>query len=155
ARVSSANRNGVTPLALAAVNGSASMVELLLNAGADPNAASGEGESALMTAARTGRPEPIRLLLARGADPNAAARKFGETAVRWAAGHDHACAIRALVAGGAKPNAHSSTIDLPKLKVDFSFAVDTALPRGGMTALMYAARQGQINAVTALADVGV
>ena len=30
----------------------------------------------------------------------------------------------------------------------------TALPRGGMTALMYAARQGQLNAVTALADVG-
>jgi len=45
-------------------------------------------------------------------------------------------------------------INLPKAKVDFSFAVATALPRGGMTALMYAGREGQINAVTALAGVG-
>jgi ankyrin repeat protein len=95
------------------------------------------------------------LLLARGADPNAVERKFGETALMWAAGHDNAEAIRVLVAGGAKPDAHSAVIDLPKVNVDFSFAVATALPRGGMTALMYAARQGRINAATALADAGV
>jgi ankyrin repeat protein len=154
AHVRAANRYGVTPLALAAVNGSTSMVELLLNAGADPNAAFGEGETVLMAAARTGRPEPIKLLLAQGADPNAAERTFGETALMWAAGNDHADAIRALVAGGAKPNVRSAEINLPKAPVDFSFAVATALPRGGMTALMYAARQGQIHAVTALADVG-
>ena len=149
-----ANRYGVTPLALAAINGSAPMVELLLKAGADPNAASGEGETVLMAAARTGQPETLKLLLKAGADPNAAERRFGETALMWAAGHDHAEAIRVLVAGGAKPDAISAVINLPKAKVDFSFAVATALPRGGMTALMYAARQGQINAVTALADVG-
>jgi ankyrin repeat protein len=154
ARVRAANRYGVTPLALAAVNGSAPMVELLLNAGADPSAASVEGETVLMAAARTGQPEPLKLLLARGANPNAAERKFGETALMWAAGHDNAEAIKVLVAGGAKPDAHSTTIDLPKVPVDFSFAVATALPRGGMTALMYAARQGKLNAVTALADVG-
>jgi ankyrin repeat protein len=154
ARVRAANRYGVTPLALAAINGSASMVELLLNAGADPNAASGEGETVLMAAARTGRPEPLKLLLARGADPNAAERRFGETALMWAAGHDHAEAIRVLVAAGAKTDATSATINLPPAKVDFSFAVATALPRGGMTALMYAARQGRLNAVTALGDAG-
>jgi ankyrin repeat protein len=154
AHVRAANRYGVTPLALAAINGSAPMVELLLKAGADPNAASGEGETVLMAAARTGRPEALKLLLKAGADPNAAERKFGETALMWAAGHDHAEAIRVLVAAGANPDATSATIDLPKVRVDFSFAVATALPRGGMTALMYAARQGQLNAVTALADAG-
>jgi ankyrin repeat protein len=92
--------------------------------------------------------------LKAGADPNAAERKFGETALMWAAGHNHGEAIRVLVAGGAKPDAISAIINLPPAKVDFSFAVGTALPRGGMTALMYAARQGQLNAVTALADVG-
>jgi ankyrin repeat protein len=107
-----------------------------------------------MAAARTGRPEPLKLLLARGADPNAAERKFGETALIWAAGNDNAEAIRVLVGAGADPDVRSATIDLPKVSVDFSFAVATALPRGGMTALMYAARQGRINAVTALADVG-
>ena len=154
AQVRTPNRYGVTPLALAAINGSTPMLELLLKAGADPNAASGEGETVLMAAARTGQPEALKLLLKAGADPNAAERRFGETALMWAAGHDHGEAIRVLVAAGAKPDAISALINLPNAKVDFSFAVATALPRGGMTALMYAARQGQLNAVTALADSG-
>jgi ankyrin repeat protein len=154
AKAGVANRYGITPLALAAVNGSATMMELLLNAGADPNAASGQGETILMTAARTGRPEPLKLLLAHGADPNAAEQEFGETALMWAAGQDHAEAVRVLIAAGANPNARSKAIELPKAKVDFSFAVATALPRGSMTALMYASRQGRIDGVTALADAG-
>jgi ankyrin repeat protein len=154
ASVKAANRYGVTPLELAAVNGSTAMVQLLLDAGADPNATSGKGQTVLMAAARTGRPEPIKLLLARGANPNAVEGEFGETALMWAAAHDHPEAVKVLVAGGANPNAKSNLIELPKAKVDFSFAVGTALPRGGFTALMYAARQGQINGVTALADAG-
>jgi ankyrin repeat protein len=154
AHVRAANRYGVTPLALAAVNGSAPMVEVLLQAGADPNAASGEGETVLMAAARTGRADVIKLLLAKGADPNAVEREFGETALMWAAGNDNGEAIRALAAGGANLNARSATIDLPRVNVDFSFAVATALPRGGMTAAMYAARQGRLAAVTALGEVG-
>ena len=154
AQVRTANRYGVTPLELAAINGSAPMVDLLLKAGADANAASGDGETVLMAAARTGKPEALKLLLKAGADPNAAERQFGETALMWAAGQDNAEAIRVLVAGGAKPDTISSVINLPKAKVDFSFAVATALPRGGMTALMYAGREGRINSVTALAEVG-
>lgn len=154
AKVNAPNRYGVTPLALAAINGSPTMTEILLKAGTDPNAVSGEGETILMAAARTGQADTLKLLLKAGADPNTAERRFGETALMWAAGHDHAEAIRVLVVGGAKPDAISSVINLPNAKVDFSFAVGTALPRGGMTALMYAARQGQINAVTALAEVG-
>ena len=119
AQVRAANRYGVTPLALAAINGSASMVDLLLKAGADPNAASGEGETVLMAAARTGQPETLKLLLKAGADPNAAERRFGETALMWAAGHDHAEAIRVLVAGGAKPDAISAMINLPNGKGRF------------------------------------
>ena len=154
AQVKAANRYGVTPLALAAVNGSAPMVDLLLKAGADPNATSGEGETVLMAAARSGRPPAIQLLLKAGANPNATERQFGETALMWAAAHDNGDAVRALIAGGAKPDTISSIINLPNAKVDFSFAVATALPRGGMTALMYAAREGQPNGVTALADSG-
>jgi ankyrin repeat protein len=154
AKVGVANRYGVTPLALAAINGSPTMVQQLLNVGADPNAASGEGETILMAAARTGQPETLKWLLKAGADPNAAERRFGETALMWAAGHNHGEAIRVLVAGGAKPDTTSTIINLPPAKVDFSFAVGTALPRGGMTAAMYAARQGQLNAVIALAEVG-
>jgi ankyrin repeat protein len=154
AQVRASNRYGVTPLALAAVNGSAPMIDLLLKAGADPNAASGEGETVLMAAARSGRPEAIQLLLKAGANPNATERQFGETALMWAAGRDNGDAVRALIAGGAKPDTVSNVINLPNAKVDFSFAVATALPRGGMTALMYAAREGQLNGVTSLAESG-
>lgn len=154
AQARTANRYGVTPIELAAINGSPSMAEILLKAGADPNAASGEGETVLMAAARTGQPDTLKVLLKAGADPNTAERRFGETALMWAAGHNHGEAIRVLVAGGSEPDAISTVINLPPAKVDFSFAVGTALPKGGMTALMYAAREGQIDAVTALADVG-
>ena len=43
AKAKTANRYGSTPLELAAVNGSAAMIEVLLEAGADPNAALPEG----------------------------------------------------------------------------------------------------------------
>ena len=154
ADVDFANRYGVTPLALAALNGSTPMVQLLLLEGADSNAASDGGETVLMAAARAGDPESLRLLLSHGADPNAAELMFGETALMRAAGSDRGDAIRVLVEGCADPDATSAVIDLPEVNVDFSFAVGLAQPRGGMTALMYAARQGQIHAATALADAG-
>jgi ankyrin repeat protein len=152
AKATAANRYGVTPLALAAENGSAGTATLLLDAGADPNAVSGQGETVLMTAARTGRPAPVSLLLARGAAVDAREGAFGETALMWAAGHDHPEVVRLLVAAGADPDARSTVIDLPKVKVDLATMVTTALPRGGMTALMFAARQGALSAASALAD---
>ena len=46
-RCQQANRYGVTPLSLACTNGNTAIVELLLDAGADPNAARPGGETAL------------------------------------------------------------------------------------------------------------
>ena len=40
------------------------------------------------------------------------------------------------------------------VKVDFATMVTTALPRGGLTPLMFAARQGALGAARALADAG-
>ena len=154
AKASSANRYGVTPLSLAAVNGSAAVTRLLLDAGADPNASTGEGETVLMTAARTGRPEPVALLLERGANVRASERSYGETALMWAAGHNHADVVRLLIKAGADPDTRSTVLEFPKVKVDLATMVTTALPRGGMTALMYAARQGALASIDALADGG-
>ena len=53
-RIATASR----PLSMAALNGSAPMVDLLLDNGADPNAALPGGETVLMTAARTRRARP-------------------------------------------------------------------------------------------------
>src|SRR4029434_3218712 len=55
ADVNAATREGITPLALAAVNGSLEATEILLEAGANAKATLPEGETVLMTAARTVR----------------------------------------------------------------------------------------------------
>jgi ankyrin repeat protein len=154
ARADVATRYQVTPLALAAVNGSAPVVDLLLKAGADPNAAGADNETVLMLASRTGKPAAVDLLLKAGADVNVREAWQGETAVMWAAAENHPDVVRRLAAAGADLNARSKTPEFPKVKVDAATMVTTALPRGGLTALMLAARQGAAEAAGALADVG-
>src|SRR2546425_3104345 len=72
AKAQTANRAGATPMFLAAVNGSAAMIETLLKAGVDPNAPIlSRGETALMMAARTGKRNAVQVLLDHGAKVNA------------------------------------------------------------------------------------
>jgi ankyrin repeat protein len=152
ANVKATNRHGMTPLALAALNGSATMIEALVKAGADPNAALPEGETVVMTAARTGRPDALRVLLANGGNPNATEAWLGENALMWAAAENHAEAVRLLVESGADPNARSAPVSFTVTQP--TFTVRTKLPRGGWTPLMYAARQGSLDAARALARAG-
>ena len=148
------DRYGITPLWLAATNGSASMVRTLLKAGANAKATLPHGETALMTAARTGEPDTIQALLDAGSDPNAKESQQGESALIWAAAENHPEAIRTLIAGGADPNQHAKALDLAPMKWMNVGMVDTLLPRGGFTAIIYAARQDAQEAVRALAASG-
>ena len=144
-----ANRYGVTPLMMAATNGNVEILEALIAAGADSRAVMPEGETALMTAARSGNAEALRVLVAHGADVNAQESWMGETALMWAAGLDHAAAVNILVKNKADLNTQSKPTAFPR-----KVGGQTALPRGGFSALMYAARQGALESARALVEAG-
>lgn len=154
APVDAVNRYGVTPLLLAAANTSGMGVQRLLDGGADPNLANAEGETPLMTAARTGSVRALTRLLEHGAAVNRAEGWFGETALMWAAAENHADAVAVLVAHGADVDARAAVVALPPVKVDIATMVITALPRGGLTPLLLAAREGATAAARALIDAG-
>ena len=153
ANASAANRYGVTPLSLAATNGNPVVVEMLLKAGADPTANLPGGQTLLMTAARTGNPDVVKMFLDRGGDPNARENTNNETALMWAAAENHPEAVKLLVAHGADVNARSKPLEYKTDRFGLE-GVLTILPRGNMTALMYAAREGSLAAAGVLADGG-
>ena len=153
AAVNTPTRNGVTPLWLAVMNRNAEMVELLLKAGADPNGALPSGETILMTAARTGNSEVADALIKRGAKVSATGPAFGETALMLAAGENHAGVIRVLLQHGAEVNGRSSKLDYAKDRFGLE-GVLTILPRGSWTPLMYAAREGSLDATRVFAEAG-
>jgi ankyrin repeat protein len=154
ANVKLADRYGITPLKLAAENGSAAMIEILLKAGADANTTLPNGETTLMTAAHTGKPDAISMLLTHGAKPNERESRFGETAMMWAAAENNGAAIRVLADGGGDLNAKSKLMEFPEFRFLTSGMVSTALPKGGWTPLMYAARQGSMDSARALIEAG-
>ena len=96
------------------MQGEKEIVQILLEAGADPNQESrGEDEGApLCAAASWGHTEIVRLLLGHGADPNVI-EKGPMTALIWARQNGHAETVELLLAAGADPR-----IDPRKLQGD-------------------------------------
>ena len=164
ADVNATNRYGVTPINLAAINGSAAMIRLLLDAGVDANSANPGGETALMTAARTGKVDAVTLLLDRGANANAKDAVHGQTALMWAVLENHADVVKALIARGADINAHTNiTITKgeyvparPPAASGSGIIRQRALPtpNGGMTPLLFAIRDGNSTMMRLLLDRG-
>ena len=152
ANVTLANRLGVTSLALAATNGSARLIDVLLKAGANPNEASPEGETVLMTASRSGSASAVALLLEAGSTVNAAESWRGETALMWAAAQNHADIVRLLVGHGAATDVRSRTLTFPNVRYNLATHATLPPPQGGFTAVMFAARQGSLEAAQALAE---
>ena len=108
-----------------------------------------------MTAARAGSADVVTALLDRGANVNAAETWQGQTALMWAAGENHGAAIKALVTHGADMNARSKELSFPEYRYETNGMAVFQLPKGGWTALMYAARQNAMESVSALADMKV
>jgi ankyrin repeat protein len=153
ANVNAANRYGVSPLSLAAGNASGAMVAVLLDAGADARAVVKDGETVLMAAARSGNPDAVGRLIERGAVVDAREQQFGETALMWAAAENHPEAAKLLIDHGADVNARTTSLVLPKDRFGLE-GVLTILPHGRWMPLMYAARQGSLEAARTLVDAG-
>jgi ankyrin repeat protein len=163
--VNAASRYRVTPLAIATLRGNEAIVRLLLAAGANPHVVMGAGEPIILTAARTGNVPVLKALIDAGADVNARERFYGQTPIMWAAIEDHAAAIHALAAAGADVNARANILEGEptwRYGADSRNGINgealqnfnTNFSKGGLTPLMYAARDGATAAVQALIDAG-
>jgi len=157
----------MTPLVMACNNGSAAMVNLLLKAGADFNAANTvNGSTPLMIAAAAGNPEAVKVLLDHGAEVNVKEKAHGQTPLMFAAAMNRGEVVRMLAAKGADLNVVTKVDDLtnrPKFDDDGNPIASknpgtaprgTAVAMGGMTALLFAARDGQLEAARALVEAG-
>jgi len=152
ADVRAANRYGVTPLYLAAQNGSAAMIEKLLAAGADANATVTLGETALMTVARTGNVKAAKVLLAHGAAVDARENWRGQTALMWAAAEGHPEMVSELIAHGAEVKARSAIQKWERQTT--AEPREKWLPPGGLTPLLFAARQSCLECARILLEKG-
>jgi ankyrin repeat protein len=152
ADVKAANHYGVTALALAARNGSAPMIEALLKSGADVNTASPTGETVLMIAARSGHPDAVKVLLDHGANVNAKESTEQETALMYAAAENHAEVVRLLAEHGAEMNTRSRAMDPKAPRPRYPQSVGLRPVTGGLTPLLFAARQGSVEAARMLVD---
>lgn len=176
ANVNATEEGGVTALALAATNGDEAMVDRLIKAGAKPDVGR---ETAVLAAARSGSVAVMRLLLAAGGDPNAKEPLRHQTALMWAAAERHPDTVRLLIEKGADVKARTQVmqppapvqklattqVSQPTVREDRP-AAQPAQPaprmaRGaasnganGYTALLFAARVGDMESVRVLLDAG-
>jgi ankyrin repeat protein len=147
------NQYGANALSEAAAAGDASLAEKLLAAGASAASASPEGETVLMTAARTGNAGFIRLLLERGARADTHESWKGQTALMWAAAGNHAEAAKILIEHDASVNARSALVT-PEVKRPANGNLVSEQPKGGLTPLLFAAREGALESVRVLIGAG-
>lgn len=154
AKVDAATDLGATPLWLASENGSSSMVGRLLDAGANPNAALLSGETPLMVAARSGSAGAVEQLLVKGANANAHGTR-GQTALMWAVSQQHPEVVKVLIAHHADLNLRSDVwIEVMAVPPHGYLPYNKEIPHGGETALMFAARVGDLASAKLLVGAG-
>ncbi len=154
ANANAANDLGATPLWSASQNGSVAMVRRLLEAGASPNAALVAGETPVMVAARSGYAEVTELLLAKGGNPNAHGTR-GQTALMWAISQKHPDVVKVLLAHKADIQARSDVWnEVMAIPPHGYLPYNKAIPHGGETALMFAARVGDLESAKLLVAAG-
>ncbi len=152
ADVTLANHYGATPMSLAAEVGNTEMLKVLLEVGANPDSPNPEGQTALLAVARTGNVEAARLLLDHGATVDARENWGGQTALMWASARRHPAMMRLLISRGAGVDARSIVRDYQRHVT--AEGRPKTLDSGGLTPLLYAARENCMTCVEVLLDSG-
>ncbi len=161
---------GYTPLHLAARAGSAPIVDALVTAGANVKATSSSGTTPLMLAAESGTLAAVQRLVTAGADVNALEQAKGQSALMFAAAFDRADVVAFLLSKGAdhrvatkvvdlatltagdppaRPGAAGGAPQIPGLTRQFRYN-ELIGTQGGLTALLFATREGYTASATAL-----
>ena len=154
---------GISVLHAAAFKNQTSIVQMLLDAGADPDVEQAQdGSTALLEAAAMGNTAVARALLAAGADPN---KGVSAMPLHSAAYKGHADVVELLLAEGADVNASeedggtallkaAAAGNEPSIALLLAAGADANTARASVSALHYAAYGGHMGSVQALLDAG-
>lgn len=169
AKVAIPNALGITPVFAAAEHGNAAMLRRLLDAGASVTTTDSAGDTLLMAAVRAGNPDAVQLLLERGVPVNAAEPQYSHTALMWAVSRDDAAIMKLLIAKGATidaatgvgrklaarpPGTGGGSHGVGIVRSGVPPQGEQQPTPGGMTALLLASRDGHLDAVKLLVEVG-
>ena len=133
ADVNCRDKDGLTPLIWAAIQGHEEVVRLLLERGGDLEAKNHNGDTALMWASLMGHKDVVDFMLDRGANADLCEPESGVTALMAASAKGHADVAQVLVERGAAVNARD---------------------RNGNTALTHASIKGYAEVVDLLLAAG-
>jgi uncharacterized protein len=166
ADVKGKDRFGFTPVYFAISNNNLEMVRQLLKSGADANEADAAGDTLLMLAAREGNPDVLNALLESGATLNAK-DKEDQTALMWAIRSNRPALVKTLIARGAELNGKTRAGKAPERRPPGAGGGShgTGIVRGGwpdrgyqgeasggLSPLLFAARDGRLEAAKLLVD---
>jgi ankyrin repeat protein len=169
ARVDAADRYGLTPLFYAVTNGNSAVSERLLAAGANANATGQDGDTLLMIASRGRSVEVLQALLEKGAAVNAVDGITQQTPLMWAVRANNVKAVKVLLDRGAAVNARTREGKAPERRPPGAGGgshgvgiVRGGWPErgyqpespGGMSPLLFAARDGHLEIARLLLDAG-